>query len=87
MKIYLSNKFKKSFSKLKKKDSKIVKKAKKQLAILQQNPNHPSLRLHKLEGKLAESWSISVDKNNRITFVYSEGSIVLTNIGSHQQVY
>ena len=52
----------------------IRKKACKSEKILRQNPFHNSLRLHKLKGKLAGLWSVSVDKKDRIIFNRKTGN-------------
>jgi mRNA-degrading endonuclease YafQ of YafQ-DinJ toxin-antitoxin module len=61
----------------------------KALQLLELNPNHPSLRLHKLKGRLKELYSISVALSYRITlsFAIIEGAIVLIDIGAHDEVY
>jgi mRNA-degrading endonuclease YafQ of YafQ-DinJ toxin-antitoxin module len=61
----------------------------KTLVLLEINPTHPSLRLHKLKGKLKGLYSISVTLSCRITlsFTIIEDSIVLIDIGSHDQMY
>ncbi len=54
--------------------------------LFQQNPPppHPSLKTHKLQGKLAGRWSFPVNYKIRIVFEYlSEESVVLLAIGSH----
>ena len=62
---------------------------KKTLQLLEINPMHPSLRLHKLEGKLSEYFSISINMTYRITidFIIRDKEIVLINIGKHDEVY
>lgn len=48
------------------------------------NPFHPSLRLHKLKGKLKGLWSISLDRKYRIIFESMEDGVVLfISIGTH----
>lgn len=61
----------------------------KTLQLLELNPSHPSLRLHKLKGKLKDLHSVSVTLAYRITlsFAIVEGSIVLIDIGAHDDVY
>lgn len=45
---------------------------------------HPSLRLHKLHGKLKGLWSISIDRRHRIVFEYMKKDvIVFHSIGQH----
>ena len=68
-----------------------IKKAKyqKTINILQQNPFHPSLRLHKLKGNLKEYYSVSLNFEYRIIldFIIVENEIILIDIGSHDDVY
>ncbi|MBK6639297.1 MAG: plasmid stabilization protein [Rhodocyclaceae bacterium] len=61
----------------------------KTLQLLEANPRHPSLRLHALEGKLAELHSVSINLSYRITleFLMDGESIVLVNVGDHDAVY
>ena len=57
------------------------------IAIFKKNPNHPSLRLHKLSG-LKERWSISVDMGLRIIFEHIKiDEVYFIDIGSHDEVY
>ena len=51
------------------------------------NKNHPSLRLHKLEGNLRTNWSISIEQNLRIVFIYLDEDVAFIDIGSHDEVY
>jgi len=52
--------------------------------LFKENPFHPSLRLHKLKGKLAGLWSISIDKRYRIIFQPLENGVVLfISVGIH----
>lgn len=52
---------------------------------------HPSLRSHKLRGRLARCWACSVGYDLRIVFefVRHEGSeaILLLALGTHDEVY
>ena len=61
----------------------------KTLQLLELNPFHPSLRLHKLKGRLKELHSVSVARAYRITlsFAIIERDIVLIDIGAHDEVY
>lgn len=48
------------------------------------DPQHPSLRLHKLTGKLQNYYSISINMSLRITLYFEEdGSVTLSDIGTH----
>lgn len=61
----------------------------KTLSLLEANPFHPSLRLHKLKGELADFYSVSINISYRITidFIIDENSIIPVNIGTHDDVY
>ena len=56
--------------------------AEKKLKLLLQNPRHPSLRLHKMEG-YTNRWEISVTRRYRITFKIEADEYVLRKIGPH----
>ena len=53
------------------------------------NPFHPSLRLHKLQGKLDSLHSVSIDMQYRISieFYIKDNRIIPINIGTHDEVY
>ena len=59
------------------------------MKILEYNPTHPSLRLHKLQGKMNKFSSISINMKYRviIDFIIVDNSIILIDIGSHSDVY
>lgn len=61
----------------------------KTLMLLEANPYHPSLRLHRLQGKLNELHSISVNLSVRITiyFMIQEKNLIPVDIGDHDTVY
>ncbi len=62
----------------------IQKKAIKAEKLFRDNPLHPSLRLHKLKGKMAGLWSISLDRSYRIIFEpLEDGNILFISIGRH----
>lgn len=62
---------------------------KKIIRLLALNPFHPSLRLHKLQGKLKDLYSISINLQYRITLelLIIDKEIVLIDIGTHEAVY
>ena len=62
---------------------------KKTLQTLTGNPYHPSLRLHKLKGKLQDYYSVSINLQYRIMldFIIKDGKIILIDIGKHDQMY
>ena len=61
----------------------------KTLELLQLNPFHPSLRLHKLSGPLADLHSVSINISYRITleFLVSDANIIPVHVGRHDEVY
>jgi len=61
----------------------------KTLKLLELNPLHPSLRLHRLAGPLRDLHSVSINISYRITleFLLEDAKIVLVNVGSHDEVY
>jgi proteic killer suppression protein len=61
----------------------------KTLKLLEANPYHPSLRLHRLHGKLSELYSVSINISYRISiyFIIENDTIVPVDIGSHDEVY
>lgn len=83
--ILLSKNFQKDLLKLISKNPSVKEKITKVLLVIQTNPRHPSLRLHKLVG--IDHWSISVDLSIRIIMMIDGNNIYLLRIGSHDQVY
>jgi len=61
----------------------------KTLLLLEQNPRHPSLRLHPLQGRLTGLHSVSISMSYRITMELEirEQEIVFVDIGTHGEVY
>lgn len=52
------------------------------------DPFDPSLKTHKLSGKLKDLWSFSVDYDDRVLFYFTEDErAVFVDIGSHDEVY
>jgi len=69
--------------------SEILSQYEKTLKLLELNPFHPSLRLHKLKGKLEKLYSVSINISYRICidFVIDEDKIIPIDIGKHDDVY
>lgn len=61
----------------------------KTITILEANPYHPSLRLHKLQGKLRDYYAVSIHLKYRIMidFIVRDDIVILIGIGSHGEVY
>jgi addiction module RelE/StbE family toxin len=94
MKYALSNQCKKQLQKIEQRDSVLYKKISQKLRLFEQNPNHQSLRLHKLSGSQSDTWSISIDQSIRMLFVYRNihsttlhRQVIFFIIGTHKEVY
>ncbi|MEJ2489102.1 MAG: type II toxin-antitoxin system RelE/ParE family toxin [Sulfurovaceae bacterium] len=61
----------------------------KMIEILEIDPFHPSLRIHKLKGRLKEYHSISINMQYRVVidFIIDDGMIIPIDIGTHDDVY
>lgn len=61
----------------------------KTLQLLELNPQHPSLRLHALAGKLEGMRSVSINLSYRITLVLviQDQAITPVDVGDHRTVY
>ena len=53
-----------------------------QLALLLENPRHPSLRSKKMHG-VGNIWELRVTGGYRVTFQIQEGAYLLRNVGTH----
>ncbi len=84
-----TNSYIKRASKFVKKHPDLVSQYKKTLELLEIEPNHPSLRLHPLKGKLKDLHSVSINISYRITleFIIIKKDIILVNVGHHNEVY
>ena len=88
-KLLISDEYKKKLKKFFKKHPNMLDRYSKCLFVLEQDPYHPSLRIHKLKGRLAEFYSISINMEYRIIidFIIRDGEIILVDIGTHDDVY
>ena len=61
----------------------------KALELMELNPFHPSLRLHKLKGRLSDLHSVSISISYRITieFLIDGRTIIPVDVGPHDRVY
>ncbi len=73
------------------KDPRLAKGLIKTLDLLEEDAFHPSLRTHKLKGRLADRWACSAGYDLRILFrfvVHEEAeAILLLAVGGHEEVY
>ena len=67
----------------------IHKQYRKTLQLLELNPYHSSLRLHKLQGRLTGLSSVSINISYRIVIelIIEGNEILLVNIGKRDRVY
>ncbi len=86
--IYTKN-YNKRASKFIRKHPELLGQYEKTLKLLEFNPNHPSLRLHELKGKLKGLHSVSINISYRITLelLISDNDIILVDVGPHDRVY
>lgn len=84
-----TNSYIKRASKFVRKHPDLISQYEKTLKLLEIDPNHPSLRLHPLKGKLKNLHSVSINVSYRITleFIIKKKEIILVNVGRHDEVY
>jgi len=84
-----ANGYEKRVVKFFKKHKEVYPQYKKTIALLTNDPTHPSLRVHRLQGKLEGFSSVSINMKYRIVvdFIIVDGIIILVDIGSHDDVY
>jgi addiction module RelE/StbE family toxin len=72
-----------------KKHPELIAQYQKTLELLEFNPYHPSLRLHKLHGHLEGLCSVSINMSYRLILqlIITEKEILLIDVGKHEQVY
>ena len=90
--LVISSSFKRAFKTLIKRQPDLKLKIEETLKLLATDPYHPSLRTHKLKGKLSGAWACSVQYDCRIVFSFQksqtpEEEILLIDIGTHDEVY
>lgn len=77
--IILTEELKDSYQKL---PAAIQKKFEKQLRILANNPRHPSLKIHRLNGE----WEFYIDIHYRCFFYHEQNKYILLTVGNHKIV-
>ena len=88
MEVSFSSSFKRAFKKCIKGNADLEARFWQKLEQFTVYPFDPSLKTHKLSGKLKEFWSFSVDYDERVLFYFTENEkAVFVDIGSHDEVY
>ena len=88
MEVSFSSSFKRSFKKRIKGNADLSASFWHKLEQFTIDPFEPSLKTHKLSGKLKDLWSFSVDYDERVLFYFTEDEkAVFVDIGSHDEVY
>ncbi|MBD3270120.1 type II toxin-antitoxin system mRNA interferase toxin, RelE/StbE family [Candidatus Peregrinibacteria bacterium] len=87
--LVITESYQKRAKKFFKKHPELLNQYQKIIKILCTNPNHPSLRSHKLSGKLEGLHSISINISYRIIikFIIQNQQIRPIYIGAHDEVY
>jgi mRNA-degrading endonuclease YafQ of YafQ-DinJ toxin-antitoxin module len=86
--VSFSSSFKRAFKKRIKGNTDLEARFWQKLEHFTADPFEPSLKTHKLSGKLKEFWSFSVDYDERILFYFTtDEKAVFVDIGSHDEVY
>lgn len=88
-KIIRTNEYFKKLKKFIKKHPDVLDRYIKTIKLLEVDPYHPSLRLHKLQGSLKEYQSVSITMKYRVVidFIIKENEIIPIDIGTHDEVY
>ena len=72
-----------------KKHPEVINQYKKTIQLLELNPYHTSLRLHKFKTTSFEGYSVSINLSYRISIelLIDEKEITMINIGDHKEIY
>lgn len=81
--------FKRSYKKRISNDVLLKKKFWDALGLFEKNPFDARLKTHKLTGKLDGSWAFSITYDGRVVFKFYDNykTVLLIDIGSHDEVY
>jgi len=88
-KIIRTDEYFKKLKKFIKKHPEVLDRYIKTIELLEIDPYHPSLRIHKLQGKLRIYHSVSINMKYRIVidFIINDKEIIPIDIGTHDEVY
>ncbi|MDJ0689460.1 MAG: type II toxin-antitoxin system YafQ family toxin [Xenococcaceae cyanobacterium MO_188.B32] len=88
IKVSFSSSFRRSFKKRIKGKKELESRFWSKLEVFTKDPFDPSLRTHKLSGKLKDLLSFSVEYDERVLFYFTDdGNAVFVDIGNHDEVY
>ena len=81
--------YEKKLKRFLKKHPEVLERYAKAMVLLERDPWHPSLRLHKLKGRLREYHAISITLSYRVVIdlVIEDENIIPLDIGTHDEVY
>ena len=80
--------FKRIYKKMTRNNSELKKNFWKAIGLFSENPFYPTLRTHKLTGRLEGLWAFSITYNYRAVFKFlDDKEILLIDIGTHDEVY
>ena len=87
--IIYTESYNKKAAKFIKKHPELAAQYQKTLQLLELNPRHPSLKMHKLKGKAEDLFAVSINISYRILlfFFIAEDVVIPVNIGTHDEVY
>ncbi|MGV2827700.1 type II toxin-antitoxin system RelE/ParE family toxin [Myxosarcina sp. GI1(2024)] len=87
MKVSFSSSFRRAFKKRIKEKKELESRVWSKLEVFTNDSFDPSLRIHKLSGKLKDLWSFSVEYDELFFTFTDDGNTVLVDIGNHDEVY
>lgn len=85
MKLEFSSSFEKKAKKLFKKNPQLHKNFIKQFRLFNTNSNHPSLKLHKLQGKRSQQYSVWIKKDLRAIAIKKSSKYIFYDLVTHDK--
>jgi mRNA-degrading endonuclease YafQ of YafQ-DinJ toxin-antitoxin module len=88
MKVSFSSSFRRAFKKRVKGKTDLEARFWTKIEVFTADPFEPSLKTHKLSGKLKDLWSFSLEYDERVVFYFTDdGNAVFVDVGNHDEVY
>jgi addiction module RelE/StbE family toxin len=84
MKVYFHKKFQKQYQKL---PPHIQQQFLNRVALLQNEPKSPLLRVHALQGKMSDFMSMNITADYRALFIIKNNEIFFQKVGTHSELY